>query len=79
MLPRSAYPCEYTDSWQRFNKMPLPNKKKFYSNLIMEHIKDVDCKYAKRVWEEFRIQTLGEYHDLYVQSSTLLLTDVYEK
>ena len=32
----------------------------------------------KTVWDVFEIKTLGEYHDLYIQSDTLLLADVYE-
>ena len=32
----------------------------------------------KKVSEVFKIKNLGEYHDLYVQSDTLLLTDVYK-
>ena len=35
-------------------------------------------KHAQKVWEVFRIKNLGEYHDLYVQSDTLLLVDVFE-
>ena len=34
--------------------------------------------HAKRVCKDFQIKNLGEYHDLYVQSDTLLLTDVFE-
>ena len=33
----------------------------------------------KRVFEDFDIQNLGEYHDLYFQSDTLLLAYVFEK
>ena len=29
--------------------------------------------------KEFETKNLGEYHDLYVQNDTLLLTDVFEK
>ena len=30
------------------------------------------------MWDVFGIKNLGEYHDLHVQSDTLLLADVYE-
>ena len=32
----------------------------------------------KRVCKDFEINDLGEYHDLYVQGSTLFLPDVFE-
>ena len=35
--------------------------------------------HAEKVSEEFEIRNLGEYHDLYVQTDTSLLADVYEK
>ena len=38
-----------------------------------------DYTYTKRVCKDFEIKNLGEYHDLYVQSDTLLLADVFEK
>ena len=34
--------------------------------------------HTKRVCKDFEIKNLGEYHDLYVQSNTLLLADVFE-
>ena len=33
---------------------------------------------TKRVFKGFQIKNLEEYHDLYVQSDTLLLADVFE-
>ena len=35
--------------------------------------------HAQKVWEEFGIRNLGEYHDLYVQADTSLLPDVFEE
>ena len=34
--------------------------------------------HAQKVWDVFEIKNLGEYHDLYVQNDTLLLSDIYE-
>ena len=44
----------------------------------MEDIADADYADAKRVCKEFEIKGLGEYHDLYVQSDTVMLADVLE-
>ena len=44
----------------------------------MEDITDADNTHRKRVCKGFEIKNLGEYHDLYVQSDTLLLADVFE-
>ena len=44
----------------------------------MEDITDADYTHAKRVRKDFEIKNFREYHDLYVQSDTLLLADVFE-
>ena len=44
----------------------------------MEDITDADYMHAKGVSKDFEIKNLGEYQDLYVQSDTLLLADVFE-
>ena len=64
------------DNWERFNDKSLPNKEHLYSELNKEGITNEDYKH--RVWKEFNIKNLGEYHDLYVQSDTTLLADVFE-
>ena len=79
LLRKGVYPFEYIDSWERFNETSLPPKKCFYSELNLEDISDKDHSHAQKVWEEFEIRNLGEYHDLYVQTGTSLLADVYEK
>ena len=44
----------------------------------MEDITDIDYTRAKRVFKELEMNNLGDYHDLYVQSDTLLLADIFE-
>ena len=44
----------------------------------MEDTTDADYAHVKKVCKDFEINNLAEYHDLYVQSDTLLLADVFE-
>ena len=44
----------------------------------MEDITDVDYRHAKRVFKYFDNKNPGDSPDLYVQSDTLLLADVFE-
>ena len=44
----------------------------------MVDITDTNHAQAKRVCKDFEIKDLGGYRDLYVQSDTLLLADVFE-
>ena len=66
------------DSWEKYDENALPYKKDFYSSLNLEDISDEDYAHTQKVWEVFKINNLGDYHDLYVQSETLLLADVFQ-
>ena len=66
------------DNWERFNEILLTNKESFYSSLNMEGITDVDYRHAEKVFKEFKMNNLGDYHDFYVQSYTILLSVVFE-
>ena len=66
------------DNWERFDEISLPNKESFYSYLNMENIYDIDYRHGNKVFKRFKLKNLGEYHDLYVESDTLLLADVFE-
>ena len=78
LLRKGVYPYEYMESWKRIKAESLPDKEYFYSKLNNEHITDEDYAHAQKVWSTFKIKNLGEYHDLYVQSDTALLADVFE-
>ena len=78
MTRKGIYPYDYMDSFDKFNKTELPTKEEFYSQLSDEHISDEDYTHAKKVWNTFKLQTMGEYHNLYLKSDILLLADVFE-
>ena len=79
LLRKGVYPYEYMDCWERFDEASLPDKEAFYGSLNMEDITDVDYRHAKKAFKNFNNKNLGDYHDLYVQSGTLLLADVFEE
>ena len=44
----------------------------------MSSISEKDCQHAQRVWKEFGIRDLGDYHDLYLRTDVVLLANVFE-
>ena len=78
LLRKVVYPYEFMDRWENFDETTLPPKEAFYSNFNLEDISDQDYAHAQKVWDVFEIKNVGEYHDLYVQSDTLLLEDVFK-
>ena len=44
----------------------------------MEDIDEIDYRHGNNVFKSFKLENLGDYHDLYVKSDTFLLADVFE-
>ena len=78
MKQKGTYPYDYMDSFQKFNDTQLPIKKDFFSILYNQHISDEQYNHAQNVWKTFNLKTMGDYHDLYLKSDTLLLADIFE-
>ena len=78
LLRKGVYPYEYMSSWDKFKETKLPPKEAFHSNLNMSEIRKYDYEHAQKVWKEFKLKNLGEYHDLYLKTDTLLLSNVFE-
>ena len=78
MLRKCVCAYEHMDNWERFNETSLPSKESFYSNLNMENIDYIDYRHGNNVFNKFKLNNVGDYHDLYVQRDTLLLADVFE-
>ena len=78
LLRKGVYPYEYMDGWNKFNEKVLRDKESFYSSLTMEDISKTDYMHANNVFKKFDMNNLGDYHDIYVRSDTLLLADIFE-
>ena len=78
LIRKGIYPYEYMSSWDRFEEPQLPPIEAFYSNLNMTKINEDDYQHAQRVWKEFGIRNLGDYHDLYLRTDVILLANVLE-
>ena len=87
---KDAYPYEYIDSFKRFSEEKLPFKKYFYSPVrdwttnddgekLDGHISHEDHLMCKKIWNEFNMKNMGDYHDHYLKKDVLLLADVFEK
>ena len=75
---KGVYPYEYMDSFHKFDEKELHPIEEFYSSIKKESISDEDNSHAQKVFREFNLSSLGDYHDLYCKTDVLLLTDVFE-
>ena len=85
-----AYPYEYMNSFKRFNEDKLCARKYFYSSKkdknISEdgkisdgHLSIEDYMICEKIWDKFKVENMGDYHDHYLEKDVLLSTDVFEK
>ena len=65
------------NGFDKFEKK-LPKKTAFFSRLNQVKVKDEDFQHAQKVWKEFEMKNMGDYHDLYLKTDVLLLADVME-
>ena len=78
LLRKDVYPYDYVDCMNKLDETSLPPKDAFYYKLTGEGITDEDCQHAQTVWNEFNIETMKDYHNLYNLSDALLLADIFE-
>ena len=75
---KGVYPYEFMDDFEKFKKQSLPKKTSFFSRLKQEKISEEDFLHAQKVWKEFELKNMGDYHDFYLKTDVLLLSDVME-
>ena len=64
LLRKGVYPYQYMDSWERFDEISLHDETTCYRELYLKNIFDEDYIYSQKIFNEFEIKGLDEYHDL---------------
>ena len=75
---KGVFPYDYVSSLKKLDEKKLPPKEEFYSKLNDENISDEDYQHALNVFRKFNCKSIRDYHDLYLKSDVLLLSDVFE-
>ena len=87
---KDDYPYEYMNSFERFNEEKLSARKYSYSStkdgkisddgkISHGHISVKNYLTCKKIWENFEMKNMGDYHDQYLKKDVLLSADVLEK
>ena len=66
-------------SFKKFPEDKLPDRSNFYSSLKNECISKIGYLHANNICSMFKVNTMGDYHYLYLKTDVLLLADVFEK
>jgi len=75
---KGVYPYERMNCWERFDERVLPDKEHFTSSLTNTPITQEEHDYALRIWKKAGCKTMLCYHNLYLQTDTALLADVFQ-
>ena len=78
LLRKGVFPYDCFNSLEKLDETQLPPKEAFHSKLNNSNITDDEFEHALKVWDNFKIKTFREYHDLYMKLDVLLLTNVFE-
>ena len=78
LLRKGVFPYDWFDNFGKLSSTSLPPKESFHSILNDSGISEEDYQHAQNVWKTFNMKTMRDYHDLYLKSDVLLLSDVFE-
>ena len=75
---KGIFPYEWFDSFEKFCEPCLPPKESFYSSLTGKGATPEEYQYALDIWNHFKCETFSDYHDIYLKTDVLLLSDIFE-
>ena len=66
------------NSMECFNETSLPGEEAFYNSLENKPVTKKEYQHAKSVWAGLNCVSMRDYHDHYLKTDVLLLTDIFE-
>ena len=78
VFSKEVYPYSYMTDRSKFHETQLPPIKNFHNTLKDEPVSTEDYERAQNTSKFFNIQNLQQYHDHYLLSDVLLLSDVFQ-
>ena len=78
---KGYYPYSYFDDISKFEEKKLPARNQWKDSLRngAKKLTEEECNQSQKVYERFNCANLGEYHDLYLKTNTLILACVVEE
>ena len=77
MIKKGVYPYDYIDDFNKLYTSYLPDINSFDSKLNKSKCSKEDYDQAKNVWNKFNCKNLLDYHNIYLKSDVLLLSDIW--
>ena len=76
---KAPFPYAWFDSVAKLQYPKLPAQAQWYDQLSAKGVSDDDYAFAQRIWTKFKLQTFGDYMDLYLKIDVMGLADVFEE
>lgn len=78
LTKKQVFPYDWLTNPDKLNETSLPSKDAFFNKLNNEGINDADYEHAQTVFKKLGCKSFKDYHDLYLTTDVLLLTDIFE-
>ena len=78
LFQKGVFCYNYMTDRSKFDDTALPPKDEFYNHLTDEPISDEDYARAQKIWSDFDMKNLRQYHDFYLTTDVVLLTDALQ-
>jgi len=74
---KGVYPYSWVMDHSKFDETSLPPIEAFYNTVNEQALSEEDYRRAREVWTFYKMRTMRDYHDFYLTTDVLLLSDVF--